>query len=40
MEKHRVGRDAIGAVVFARQTPPPWITALFRLAGELTGEIR
>lgn len=29
MERHRNGRDAIGAVVFARKSVPSWIVPLF-----------
>lgn len=31
MEAHRDGRDAIGAVLFARGPVAPWVTALFTL---------
>ncbi len=31
MEEHRNGRDAIGAVVFARGPCPDWITPIFRM---------
>ena len=33
METQRAGREAIGAVIFARAEPPPWITALFIMKG-------
>jgi hypothetical protein len=29
MERQREGRDAIGAVIFARQVGPPWVTPLW-----------
>lgn len=29
MERHRNGRDALGAVVFARNKVAPWVTPLF-----------
>ena len=32
MERQRAGRDAIGAVIFARGKCPPWVTPLFQLA--------
>lgn len=32
LEKHRAGRDAIGAVIYARGPRPAWVTALFELA--------
>lgn len=32
MERQRAGREAIGAVVFARQECPDWITPLFTMA--------
>lgn len=31
MEEHRAGRDAVGAVVFARGACPPWVTPLFQM---------
>lgn len=31
LEQHRAGRDAIGAVIFARQRCPTWITPLFQM---------
>lgn len=31
MEAHRAGRDAIGAVVFARGPVAPWVTPLFTM---------
>lgn len=31
MERHRAGRDAIGAVVFARGPVAPWVTPLFAM---------
>lgn len=31
MEQHRNGRDAIGAVVFARGPCPSWVTPLFQM---------
>lgn len=34
MEKHRAGRNAIGAVIFARAETPDWILPLFTLAPE------
>lgn len=30
MEEWRAGREAIGAVIFARSTVHPWVTALFQ----------
>lgn len=35
MEEQRAGRDAIGAVVFARREPPAWVTPLFMLTPTL-----
>lgn len=32
MDAHRAGREAIGAVIFARGQCPPWITPLFHMA--------
>lgn len=32
MEAQRAGRDAIGAVIFARAQPPRWVTPLFLIA--------
>lgn len=32
IEEHRAGRDAIGAVIFARGPCPPWVTPLFQMA--------
>ena len=32
LERQRAGREAIGAVVFARGLPPPWVTPLFQVA--------
>lgn len=31
MEEHRAGRQAIGAVIFARKQPARWITPLFQM---------
>lgn len=31
MEEHRAGRNAFGAVIFARRTPPTWVTSLFTM---------
>lgn len=31
LERHRAGRPAIGAVIFARCPVPPWVTALFSM---------
>jgi len=33
MEEQRAGRDAIGAVIFARGPVLPWVTPMFTLAG-------
>ena len=33
MEEQRNGRDAIGAVVFARGPCPSWVTSLFQMGG-------
>jgi orotate phosphoribosyltransferase len=32
MEKQRAGRDAIGVVIFARGTPPPWVEAVWYMS--------
>lgn len=32
LERHRAGRPAIGAVIFARGPVPPWVTPLFSMA--------
>lgn len=37
MEEQRAGRDAIGAVVFARGECPEWVTPLFTLAARYDG---
>ncbi len=34
MERHRNGRDAIGAVVFARGPCPSWVTPIFQMGVE------
>lgn len=36
MERHRAGRDAIGAVLFARSIPDEWILPLFMITREVT----
>lgn len=33
MEAHRAGREATGAVVFARGPCPSWVTPLFQMGG-------
>ena len=33
MEEQRAGREAIGAVVFARKKCPKWVTPLFQMGG-------
>lgn len=37
MEEQRAGRDAIGAVVFARNGCPDWVTPLFTMAARYDG---
>jgi orotate phosphoribosyltransferase len=32
MEAHRAGREACGAVLFARSTPAPWVVPVFLLS--------
>jgi len=32
MEEQRAGRDAFGAVIFARRKPPSWVMPLFMVA--------
>lgn len=31
MEEYRAGREAIGAVIFARRLPPDWIVPVFQM---------
>jgi orotate phosphoribosyltransferase len=38
MERHRAGREAIGAVIFARRKPAEWVTPLFILNRLLSKE--
>ena len=41
MEEQRAGRDATGAVIFARGRCPPWVTSLFTVGeGWLPPEVR